>query len=39
MLRGLIKRGIDSGDTSKGSYCRYINREVKNLFLKKHCAF
>ena len=36
MLRGLIKRGLDKNIISKGSYCRYINREVKNFFLKKH---
>lgn len=36
ILRGLIKRGIDNNIISKGSYCRYINQEVKNFFLKKH---
>ena len=36
MLRGFIKRGIDKNIIDKGSYCRYINREVKNFFLKKH---
>jgi len=36
LLRGLIKKGIDNETITKGSYCRYINREVKDFFLKKH---
>jgi len=36
LLRGLTKKGIDNGTISKGSYCRYINKEVKEFFLKRH---
>ena len=35
LLRRLIKKGIDNGTITKGSYCRYINKEVKNYFLKR----
>lgn len=36
ILRNLIKKGIDNKTITSGSYCRYINKVVKDYFLSKN---